>query len=122
MLLQQFVMAHSSQLMFSAGEHLLSSLFFDLFSNAHQTSPHVINAVMEAIGGIRVSLGCHRVLSYVLQGLFHPARKVREVYWKIYNTLYIGGQVIMRFASLSIFFFFQFCLHSCLPLIINDEF
>ena len=27
------------------------------------------------------------------QGLFHPARKVREVYWKIYNTLYIGSQV-----------------------------
>lgn len=26
------------------------------------------------------------------QGLFHPARKVRDVYWKIYNTLYIGGQ------------------------------
>jgi splicing factor 3B subunit 1 len=28
----------------------------------------------------------------VLQGLFHPARKVREVYWKIYNMLYIGSQ------------------------------
>lgn len=27
-----------------------------------------------------------------MQGLFHPARKVREVYWKIYNTIYIGGQ------------------------------
>ena len=27
-----------------------------------------------------------------LQGLFHPARKVRDVYWKIYNTLYIGAQ------------------------------
>lgn len=29
-----------------------------------------------------------------LQGLFHPARKVREVYWKIYNSLYIGSQVL----------------------------
>ena len=58
-----------------------------------QTSPHVINAVMEAIGGMRVSLGAHRVLQYTLQGLFHPARKVREVYWKIYNALYIGSQV-----------------------------
>ena len=27
------------------------------------------------------------------QGLFHPARKVREVYWKIYNMLYIGSEV-----------------------------
>ena len=31
------------------------------------------------------------VLTYVLQGLYHPARRVREVYWKIYNTLYIYG-------------------------------
>ena len=35
-----------------------------------------------------VLLGCR----YTLQGLFHPARKVREVYWKIYNTLCIGAQ------------------------------
>ena len=26
------------------------------------------------------------------QGLFHPARKVRDVYWKLYNSLYIGSQ------------------------------
>ena len=28
-----------------------------------------------------------------LKGLFHPARKIRDVYWKIYNSLYIGAQV-----------------------------
>ncbi|KAL1435475.1 hypothetical protein MTO96_000149 [Rhipicephalus appendiculatus] len=33
-----------------------------------------------------------KILQYCLQGLFHPARKVRDVYWKIYNSLYIGGQ------------------------------
>lgn len=27
-----------------------------------------------------------------MQGLFHPARKVRDVYWKIYNSIYIGSQ------------------------------
>ena len=27
-----------------------------------------------------------------MQGLFHPARKVREVYWRLYNNLYIGAQ------------------------------
>ena len=26
------------------------------------------------------------------QGLWHPARKVRETYWRIYNNLYIGAQ------------------------------
>lgn len=55
-------------------------------------SPHVINAVMEAIEGLRVALGAATILQYTVQGLFHPARKVREVYWKIYNTLYIGSQ------------------------------
>jgi splicing factor 3B subunit 1 len=30
-----------------------------------------------------------RIMMYVLQGLFHPARRVREVYWKLYNSLYM---------------------------------
>lgn len=30
------------------------------------------------------------------QGLFHPARKVREVYWRLYNNVYIGSQVGAR--------------------------
>ena len=47
---------------------------------------------MAAVEGMRVSLGPVKVLQYVMQGLYHPARKVRDVYWKVYNTLYIGGQ------------------------------
>ncbi|KAE8707590.1 Splicing factor 3B subunit 1 [Hibiscus syriacus] len=39
-------------------------------------------AGIEAIEGMRVALGAAVVLNYCLQGLFHPARKVREVYWK----------------------------------------
>lgn len=50
---------------------------------------------MEAIEGMRCCLGCTKVLHYTLQGLFHPARKVREVYWKIYNNLYIGSQTAL---------------------------
>lgn len=68
--------------------HLLNYVWPNIF----ETSPHVINAVMEAIEGMRVALGAAVILNYCLQGLFHPARKVREVYWKIYNSLYIGGQ------------------------------
>ncbi|CAI5944115.1 unnamed protein product [Closterium sp. NIES-65] len=56
------------------------------------TSPHLIQAVMGTIDGMRVALGPALVLGYVLQGLYHPARKVREVYWRIYNNLYIGAQ------------------------------
>jgi len=47
---------------------------------------------MEAVDGLRVALGAGTILTYLLQGLFHPARKVREVYWKIYNNAYIGAQ------------------------------
>lgn len=68
--------------------HLLNFVWPNIF----ETSPHVINAVMEAIEGLRVALGPSIILQYVLQGLFHPARRVREIYWKIYNNLYIGSQ------------------------------
>jgi splicing factor 3B subunit 1 len=68
--------------------HLLNFLWPNIF----ETSPHVINAVMEAIEGIRCAVGSAIVLQYALPGLFHPARKVREVYWKVYNNLYIGAQ------------------------------
>lgn len=47
---------------------------------------------MDAVEGLRVALGPIKILQYTLQGLFHPARKVRDVYWKIYNSLYIGSQ------------------------------
>lgn len=55
--------------------HLLNLVW----PNCFETSPHVIGAVMDAIEAMRVSLGPGVLLSYVLQGLFHPARKVREV-------------------------------------------
>ncbi len=39
------------------------------------------------------SILCVSVCVFVcLQGLWHPARKVREVYWRHYNNLYIGAQ------------------------------
>ena len=63
-----------------------------VWPNCFETSPHVIGAVMDAIEAMRVALGPGVLLSYVLQGLFHPARKVREVYWRIYNALYLGAE------------------------------
>ncbi|KAJ7576999.1 armadillo-type protein [Mycena floridula] len=62
-----------------------------VWANCFETSPHVITAVMEAIEAMRVALGPGILLSYLLQGLFHPARKVREVYWRLYNGLYLGN-------------------------------
>ena len=63
-----------------------------VWPNCFETSPHVIGAVMDAIEAMRVTLGPGVLLSYVLQGLFHHARKVREVYWRIYNALYLGAE------------------------------
>ena len=67
--------------------HMLNLVWPNIF----EQSPHVINAVFDAIEGARVALGPARLLQYVLQGLFHPARRVREVYWKLYNSLYMYG-------------------------------
>lgn len=68
--------------------HLLNYLWPNIF----ESSPHLVQAFMGAVDAMRVALGPIRLLQYVLQGLFHPARKVRDVYWKVYNSLYIGGQ------------------------------
>src|SRR5690606_12212203 len=76
-------------------EDALAHLLNYVWPNIFETSPHVINAVMEAIEALRVALGPTIILQYALQGLFHPARKVRNVYWKIYNSLYIGSQDAM---------------------------
>ncbi|KAI9099335.1 armadillo-type protein [Phlyctochytrium arcticum] len=84
---------HMSLGVFGLGcEDALLHLLNHVWPNIFETSPHVINAVMEAIDGLRVALGPSVIMQYVLQGLFHPARRVREIYWKIYNNLYIGSQ------------------------------
>ncbi|CAN4110704.1 unnamed protein product [Withania somnifera] len=51
-------------------EDALVHLFYYVWPNIFETSPDAINAVMEAIEGMRVA----------------------GVYWKIYNSLYIGAQ------------------------------
>ena len=73
-------------------EDALAHLMNYLFPNIFEVSPHVINAILDGLEGLRVSLGPGRVMAYTTQGLFHPARRVREVYWKIFNNIYLGAQ------------------------------
>ncbi|KAK0160483.1 hypothetical protein PV328_007891 [Microctonus aethiopoides] len=73
-------------------EDALIHLLNHVWPNVFETSPHLVQAFMDAVDGLRVALGPIKILQYTLQGLFHPARKVRDVYWKIYNSLYTGGQ------------------------------
>jgi splicing factor 3B subunit 1 len=73
-------------------EDALTHLLNYVFPNIFEVSPHIIQTTTGAIEGCRVALGPAVILNYVLQGLFHPARKVREVYWRLYNNVYIGAQ------------------------------
>ncbi|XP_041365145.1 splicing factor 3B subunit 1-like isoform X3 [Gigantopelta aegis] len=73
-------------------EDALTHLLNYVWPNIFESSPHVVQAFMGAIEGLRVAIGPSKILQYALQGLFHPARKVRDVYWKVYNTVYIGAQ------------------------------
>lgn len=65
--------------------HLLNYVWPNIF----EESPHVIQAVFDAIQGLMVALGPNVILQYTLQGLYHPARRVREAYWRVFNMLYI---------------------------------
>ncbi|CAK7214590.1 U2 snRNP component prp10 [Sporothrix curviconia] len=67
--------------------HLLNLLYPNLF----ETSPHVIDRIVEAVEAIRVAVGPGLVLNYVWAGLFHPARKVRTIYWRVLSDCYIGA-------------------------------
>lgn len=67
--------------------HLLNLLYPNLF----ETSPHVIDRIIEAIEAIRMAVGTGVVMNYVWAGLWHPARKVRVPYWRLYNDAYVAA-------------------------------
>ncbi len=52
----------------------------------------MVNSVLEAIEAIKLAVGPGIILNYIIQGLWHPARRVRQVYWRIYNMIYVGSQ------------------------------
>ena len=56
------------------------------------TAPHLYRAVTDALDAMRLAVGPGVMLMYFVQGLFHPARSVREIYWRLYNRLYHGAQ------------------------------
>lgn len=65
--------------------HLLNLLLPNIF----ETSPHVIDRVIEAIDAVRMAVGTGVVMNYIWAGLFHPARKVRTPYWRLYSNAYV---------------------------------
>ena len=69
-------------------EEALTHLLNLVWPNIFETSPHVIGGVMDAIEAMRLGLGPGVLMSYILQGMFHPARRVREVYWRMYSKFF----------------------------------
>ncbi|KAK6454970.1 armadillo-type protein [Scheffersomyces xylosifermentans] len=60
-----------------------------ILPNIYETSPHVIIRILESVDALRVVLGNGSFSNYIWAGLFHPARKVRSPYWRIYNSAYV---------------------------------
>lgn len=57
--------------------------------NIFETSPHVIDRIIEGIEAVRNCIGVGIVMNYTWAGLFQPARKVRQPYWRLYNSAYV---------------------------------
>ncbi len=63
-----------------------------IHANIFENSPHIQNATFECFEALRLSVGPGESLLFILQGLFHAAKKVRSVFWNLYNSLYISSQ------------------------------
>ncbi|CAH03005.1 U2 snRNP complex subunit HSH155 [Kluyveromyces lactis] len=61
-----------------------------LLPNVFETSPHVISRILEGLEGLRMALGPGVSMNYAWGGLFHPAKNVRNAYWKLYNGAYVA--------------------------------
>ncbi|KAI3657657.1 hypothetical protein MP638_007439 [Amoeboaphelidium occidentale] len=73
-------------------EDVLHHLLNFVWPNIFETTAHIHLAFNDAIEGLRVALGGGIIALYVIQGLFHPARKVRECYWRMFNSIYWSSQ------------------------------
>ncbi|CAJ0942594.1 unnamed protein product, partial [Mesorhabditis belari] len=84
--------AHLSLGVYGFGcEDALMHLLNYVWPNMLENSPHLIQRYILACEGMRVSLGPIKVFQYCLQAMWHPARKVREPVWKVYNNLILGS-------------------------------
>jgi splicing factor 3B subunit 1 len=71
-------------------ETVLLHILNHVWPNVLEQSPHVVEAVMGAVEGFALALGPGRIVQYTVQGLFHPARKVRDRFWTLWNLLLQG--------------------------------
>lgn len=70
-------------------EDALQHLMNYVWPNVFETASHLVQATFDAISGFRVSLGPAVMTQYLLQGLFHPARRVRSILSSNKNTRFL---------------------------------
>ncbi|KAG8348628.1 splicing factor 3B subunit 1 [Trypanosoma vivax] len=51
----------------------------------------MVTAVVGYYEAARLVVGSGRMFQYLLQGLFHPAKKVRDIYRRSYNMMYVAS-------------------------------
>ena len=83
----------------SGKEDAILHILNHLIPNIFEPTLNFIEAFMNAMDAMRLTLGPGVTLQYILAGLFHPARKVRSQYWRLYNNLVIygGGELVPYF-------------------------
>jgi len=69
-------------------EAIFLNFLNELLPSIFETSSHVIDRVLEAIHSIQKVIGVPTFVLYLWPGLFHPARKVRNVYWEMWSMMY----------------------------------
>jgi splicing factor 3B subunit 1 len=71
--------------------HLLNLIHPNLIeTTVGSEQVRLTTAVTEVFEAARLSVNPAYLLRMLEQGMWHPARKVREGYWRIYNTVYLG--------------------------------
>lgn len=66
-----------------------------MLPNVFETSPHVIERILDSLAALRNVLGVGIFCNYIWAGMFHPARIVRSLYWKMFNSAYIQSSDLL---------------------------
>lgn len=87
-----FVISHLATAVFglSCEDGLVHLLNF-VWPNVFEHSRHIQQAFIYSFEGFRVSLGARIMFLYVAQGMFHAARGVKNIYWRLYRLLFVGS-------------------------------
>mmetsp|Transcript_15380 Transcript_15380/g.24343 ORF Transcript_15380/g.24343 Transcript_15380/m.24343 type:complete len:257 (-) Transcript_15380:22-792(-) len=89
----KLILKHLSLSLYDFGfEDIFVHLFNFVWPNIFENQSFFRKSLLNAIDALRISIGSYKIIYYTFLGLFHASKRVREIYWNIYNILYIGSQ------------------------------